>query len=164
MFAQLRRASDLKPRKPWQSGHSLTEFALMLPFLMLMSVGIIEIGRAVCVSVKVNNGAAVGAGYGAQSSLTAQDSVGMESAAKTDASFGRMDARAAHGCTCDNGNGTSCSYPIQENSCPTISCPGGQVIECVQVTTHVVYAPLFHFPGLPAGYQASGAAVMRVRR
>jgi Flp pilus assembly protein TadG len=151
-------------RKRRESGFSLVEFALMLPFLLLLGTGVVELGRAVAITILVNNGAAAGVGYGAQDSLTAQDTAGMQNAAKADASFGSMTATGANGCTCDYGTGTSCSYPILEGSCPTISCPGGQVVECVQVTTHASFTPLFHFPGLPASYQANGAAVMRVRR
>lgn len=154
-----------KNRRVKDGGQSLLEFALMLPLMLLLFTGILEIGRVIYYTIAVNHGATAGAQYGAQSELTAQNAAAMQTQATSDAHVGGMMVSASSGCTCDYGNGTSCTYPIPgAGTCAQISCPSGQVVECVQVTTQATIDPLFHFPGLPASYQANGQAVMRVRR
>jgi Flp pilus assembly protein TadG len=150
-----------------EGGQSMLEFALMLPFLMLLMIGIIEIGRAIFYTVEVNHAATAGVDSGAQNATTAQNFSQIETYATADAAFpGTMTAVASNGCTCDDGGGTSCTYPVSSlTNCSAISCSsGGQVVECVQVVTQANITPLFHFPGLPTNYQANGQAVMRVRR
>jgi len=154
-----------RKRRLRDSGQSMLEFALMLPFLMLLMVGVIEIGRAIYYTVEVNHAATAGVVYGSQNATTAQNTGQMQTYATSDAAITGMSAVAANGCTCDNGTGTSCTYPVSSMlTCATISCPSGQVVECVQVTTQATITPIFHFPGLPMSYQANGEAVMRVRK
>ena len=150
-------------RRLRERGQTMLEFALVLPCLMLLSVGIVEIGRAIYNTIEVNNAATAGVEYGAQSSQTGVDTAGMQDAAIADGNFPGMTATAVYGCTCDTGAGTSCTYPVP----PTSSCAtfcGGQIIQCVQVRTHTSFNAIFHYPGLPASYTADGHAVMRVRR
>jgi len=155
-------------RKSRDGGQSLMEFAFLLPVLLLIGIGIVEIGRAAAFTMAVNNGATAGVEYGSQNEADAQDFAGMVKAATDDASFsfGTMTAVATNGCTCDlNGSGTSCTYPLTKmTQCSVISCASGPVVECVQVTTQGTWTSLFHYPGLPSSYQANGQAVMRVRR
>jgi Flp pilus assembly protein TadG len=140
------------------------EFALMLPFMLLLLLGVVEIGRAVFISIAVANGATAGVEYGAQSPTTAADNAGMQTAAQNDANVSGMTASATQGCRCDSGSGTSCSVPLPpSSSCATISCGSGQIVECVEVTTNATFNSLLHYPGLPSSYQASKTAVMRVR-
>ncbi len=151
-------------RKTAEGGQSLAEFALMLPFMALLLIGTVEVGRAAFLSMVVSHGATAGAEYGAQNTTTAQDFTGMMTYATQDSNFGIMTATAINGCLCDNGSGTSCTNPLPPGSCTNISCPGsGHVVECVQVTTHATFNALFHYPGLPKTFQANGNAVMRVR-
>ena len=146
------------------SGQSLLEFALMLPFLTLLSVGIAEIGRVAFVSMVVANAATAGVEYGAQNHSSAANITGMQTAATNDANYSGMTATATYGCACDTGSGTSCTYPVPAtSSCSSLSCASGQVVECVQVTTTATFSPIFHYPGLPASYTANGQAVRRVR-
>jgi Flp pilus assembly protein TadG len=156
-----------KRRSAWDRGQSLLEFALMAPFLLLLLTGVVEIGRVIFYTVEVTNAATAGVQYGAQNALTAKNIAKMQTSAAQDAGVPSMTATAVNGCTCDPGNGTSCTYPVSgQGSCTNeFSCPAGeQIVECVQVNTQANIEPLFHFPGLPASYQANGKAVMRVRR
>jgi Flp pilus assembly protein TadG len=150
-----------------ECGQSMAEFALMLPFLCLLSVGIAEIGRTTYTSLEVTNAATAGVEYGSQNATTMIDTNGMQSAATSEASVGGMSANATYGCTCDKGGGTSaeaCTYPVPaQSSCASI-CASGVLVQCVQVTTQASLAPIFHFPGLPSSYQSNGRAVMRVRK
>src|ERR1035441_2237977 len=54
-----------------ESGQTLMEFALMLPFMMLLLLGIAELGRAAFISITVSRAATAGAAYGAQNAATA---------------------------------------------------------------------------------------------
>ncbi len=149
-------------------GQGLLEFALVLPLLILLGVGVVELGRAACYTIRVNNAATAGVEYGAQTSLTAQDISGMQNSAILDSNFSPMTATATYGCACDDGSGISCTYPVPAPSTCSpgyLSCGDGkQLVECVQVTTQSTFHSLFNYPGLPATYQANGRAVMRVRK
>lgn len=141
----------------------------MLPFLVLLMLGIVELGRAIYFTIAVNNAATAGVEYGAQNVTSASDNSGMQTAATNDAHLPRnlpaMTITSNHGCTCDTGNGMSCTYPVPApSSCdPSNSC-AGTVVECVQVTTTDTFQPLFNYPGLPSSFSANGVAVMRVRK
>ena len=74
--------------KTAESGQTLLEFALMLPFMMLLLLGIAEIGRAAFITITVTNAATAGAEYGSQNSTTAKDFTGMQNAALYDADKG----------------------------------------------------------------------------
>jgi hypothetical protein len=162
-----------KPPAPCRSSfaetaQSLVEFAMFFPFMLLLCLGVVEIGRAAFISMTVGNAAFAGAQYGSQNSTTATDSSGISAAALNDASFTGMSAASTHYCQCDpvsgTGAGTSCKTGGGGGSCSGISCGSGQVVECIRVTTHTSFNPIFHYPGLPGSFQANGNAVMRVRK
>src|ERR1019366_9541816 len=71
--------------KTAEAGQTLLEFAFMLPFMMLLLLGIAEIGRAAFISITVSNAATAGAEYGSQNGTTAADFPGMQNAALCDA-------------------------------------------------------------------------------
>jgi TadE-like protein len=159
--------------KSAEAGQSLLELAVMLPFLLLLVLGVVEIGRAAFINIAVANGAYAGVEYGAQNPGTAGDTAGMIQAAKNDLNLSgsgivkgiTVTPVATQGCRCDAGAGTSCATPLPPaSSCATIACGSGQVVECVQVVTSATFSPLFHYPGLPDSFTAHGNAVMRVRR
>jgi Flp pilus assembly protein TadG len=180
--------------KSAESGQTLLEFALMVPFMMLLLLGIAEIGRAAFITITVTNAATAGAEYGSQDSGLAKGTAGaaaMELKAQCDANGYTSDlvpvcqtttgilappstVCAYNACTCDNGAGTSCNLiawpPPGTGACTamTDTCAAiscsGQIVNCVHVNTHADFNPLFHYPGLPTTYQANGKATMRVRQ
>ena len=163
--------AELQP-KTAESGQTTLEFALMLPFMMLLLLGIAEIGRAAFISITVSNAATAGVEYGSQNAATASDITGMQNAAKNDANYSPMTFSTnstgtqtpTYGCLCDNGNGASCNASSSPwSACSTISCTG-QIVECVQVDTHADFTSLFNYPGLPQSFHANGNAVERVRK
>ena len=167
-------------RRSCERGQTMLEFALMLPFMMLLAVGVVEIGRAIYYTIAVNNGATAGAEYGAQNPNTAapSNSANVINAARCDANGGNppfcrdgiltsSNVIVTNGCTCDSmGTGVSCNPMPAAGTCATISgsCSTQQTVECIQVQTTATYAPLFNYPGLPSSYTANGKAVMRVRQ
>ncbi len=72
-----------------EHGQSLVELAFVVPLLLLLLVGIIEIGRFAFYSILVSNAARAGAQYGAQSLASASDTVGIAAAANRDGQGGR---------------------------------------------------------------------------
>src|ERR1700740_3820507 len=83
------------PRKrriyPSQSGQTLLEVAWMLPFLLLLAVGVIKIGRFAYISILVGNAAHAGAIYGAQNLTLSADGPGIKAAALNDFNDNALD-------------------------------------------------------------------------
>ena len=165
-------------------GQSLVECALLLPFMMVLMLGVLEIGRAIFITMKVTNGATAGVGYAAQNPAKALDFTGIENAAlcvadgvmfpthgpllpvcNTTGVLTQGNITPSVGCTCDAGGGNSCN-PMPPESCSGFSCSAGDgiVVECAQVTTTATFYPLFPYPGLPRQFVANGKAIMRVRK
>jgi Flp pilus assembly protein TadG len=63
-------------------GQSMVEFALLLPFLILLIVGTFDLGRAFFSLITITNAAREGARYG---TLHPSDEAGMKAAAATEA-------------------------------------------------------------------------------
>ena len=62
-------------------GQSLLEFALAMPFLMILMLGVVDFGRVYFAYVSVTNGARTGADFAADSPTAAADIDGIRSAA-----------------------------------------------------------------------------------
>ena len=163
-------------RRTGERGQTLLEFALLAPFMVLLAVGVVELGRAIYYTIEVNNAASAGAEFAAQDAITASDDnvINVKDVAVCDANGGSPPAcrsgvltagnvTVVHGCVCDNGAGTSCNPMPLAGSCAGISC-ANQTAECVQVLTTATFPPLFNYPGLPTSYTANGKAIMRVRK
>ena len=116
-----------RKRKTAESGQSLTEFALMLPLLCLLLVGVVEVGRAIFITLAVNNAATAGVEFGAQSTSNASNTTGMTTIALCDANgqtttgsppistcnttgiLTAANVTPTSGCVCDSGTGVSCA-------------------------------------------------------
>lgn len=69
-----------------EAGNAIIEFALVLPFLLLITLGIIALGRYTYFGIVVANAARAGAYYGAQpGGGGSADTAGMIAAAENDA-------------------------------------------------------------------------------
>ena len=71
-----------------ESGSALAEMAIVLPLLVLVLIALIEVGRFGDYTVRAGNAARAGVQYGAQNSITALDTAGMQNAASSDANAG----------------------------------------------------------------------------
>ena len=136
-----------------QSGQSLVELALVLPMLLLLLVGVVEIGRYAYLDILVSNAARAGAQYGSQSLTTAADASGIQSAAQNDglASFNVTPTQL---CGCDSKTGDL-------GGCPTGSVCAHPLVY-VQVTVSGTFSSLFSYPGLPASMALTSTVTMRV--
>src|ERR1700680_1808303 len=66
------------------SGQTLIEIAILVPVLMFLTLGIVELGRYGYVSILVGNAARAGTAYGIQSLPQSVDAPGILTAARND--------------------------------------------------------------------------------
>jgi hypothetical protein len=141
---------------PPQAGQSVLELALLAPLLLLMLVGTIEIGRFAYFAIEATSAARAGAQYGVQSLTDSRDIAGIQLAATNDApELPQLSVTAKDLCACSN-------RPSRYVGCPAQRCGAGHPVVFLQVDTTVQVPALFHYPGLPKTFTASGKAIMRV--
>ena len=154
--------------KKTQAGMALVEFALVVPILALLLVGLIEVGRFAYFNIAVGNAARAGAQYGAFSSSNAGNSAGIAAAAEADANgSGKIVNITASGtvvCSCWNGTaGTESPSPPTAAACTANPrCTSGVPVPYVQVDASGSYPAMFNYPGLPSTFSTSARAIMRV--
>jgi Flp pilus assembly protein TadG len=152
-------------------GQALVELAIVLPVLLLLALGIIEIGRYAYIGILVGNAARAGAIYGAQGLANATiNNPGIDNAAKLDfAGGGTTNGLAASAltvasnptCGCDIGG--TISSDTAGNCTPNTppSCAGHWVVT-IHVTASGTYNSIFSYPGIPSSIPISRTASMRV--
>jgi len=139
-----------------ERGQSLVELALVVPLLLLLLVGIIEIGRFAYYSILVSNAARAGAQYGAQSLATAADAAGIVTAATSDAG-------SATGLTITSQQRCGCDGAGLSGACPAAACAlPNHALVYVQVKAVGAFPSLFRYPGLPATINVTTVEEMRV--
>jgi Tfp pilus assembly protein PilX len=138
-----------------QRGVALVEIAIILPFLLLLAIGGIEIGRYANYANIAANAAHAGVQFGAQGLAAASDTTGMQNAAKIDwGTATGFTATASHFCQCSNGTAstclsTDCPLPLHRNL-------------WVQVKVDGSLSSILAYPALPRTFTISKTAVMRV--
>ena len=139
------------------SGSALAEIAVVLPMLVVLLIGLIEVGRFGSYIIMTANAARAGAQYGAQNTITALDTAGMKASAKNDAqNDGGLSANAITFCQCADGTGSTCL---------ATDCASSHRLIFVEVDTTGNWQSMTHFPGLPASLRTitvQGKSVMRV--
>lgn len=158
--------------KPWPSerfwksfyrrdeGAIVVEFALVIPVLVLLLIGAVDFGRLAVVGVAISSAAKAGAQYGAQSTATSVDTIGMRLAAEKDFNLSRLgtvSVNARWECRCPSNEAvTSCTVPTCTGADPT-----PRVYVQVQSTRSV--ALLLHYPGLPTTVSVVRRVVIRAQ-
>jgi Flp pilus assembly protein TadG len=138
-----------------ENGQTLLEVALLTPLLLLLLVGIFEVGRFAYYSIEVSNAARAAVQYGAQSLADARDTVGLKQAAMNDSpDLSGLTVTPTVLCACSES-------PSAYVACPALGCAGHPVV-FVQVNTTANITPFFHYPGFPTTFPANGHAIMRV--
>jgi Flp pilus assembly protein TadG len=158
-----------------QRGQSLIELALIAPLVLLLVIGVIEIGRIGFYTLELTGAARAGAAYGAQNPATAVDTSGMQTAAKSDVPDASTGTTATAGlynfavaseqlCQCWNTSGgtqaapTACSASLGFPTCtsPDIS------LAYVQVTTSANVRTILKYLAIPNVLSLSRTATMPV--
>jgi Flp pilus assembly protein TadG len=147
-------AALLKQACRSESGGSLVEVAVMMPVLIFLLIGVVDVSQAYYYSVIVSDAAEAGVLYGISNP---SDIAGMRSASALDASGlkGGINSTATYGCECMDGSG---GVPLC--AAPPLSCSSNYV-HYVQVSTSWTYTPIVPYPGLQSSYVLQGLAMMR---
>lgn len=149
-----------------QAGVAFIEFAIALPFLMILSLGIVETGRLAYYNILVGNAAYAGAFYGSQNIHTARDVAGMTSAALRDGQNVpqvSVSPDPTYSCQCYNGS-TGASTSLSCGASVTSCASGTHRIVYVQVTVSGSVNTLFDYRplGLPNPWTITRTATLRV--
>jgi Flp pilus assembly protein TadG len=134
-----------------ESGQTLLEIALVLPVLLFLTLGIVELGRYAYVSILVGNAARAGTAYGTQSLPQSVDTAGIQTAARNDYRSNGQDplnlsVTSKVSCGCDVGGG------IVTAACTGSGagvCASGHWVAVLSVTASGTFAPLFTYTNIP---------------
>jgi Flp pilus assembly protein TadG len=140
-------------------GQSLVEFALVLPILVILLIGAIEVGRAAYYSIEVTNASYSAVEYGSQTPATAGDDNGIIQAALNEAptlSPDNVTKSIYYECP----DGTATTSVAAATDCAGA---GGRFFSYLEVNTQMDLMPLFGFPGFPTVYSLKGNASERIR-
>ena len=132
-----------------QAGQALVELAFIIPILVLLLMGVIEIGRYLYIGILVGNAARAGAAYGSQNLVAAGDTTGINNAANNDFLSNGMSGLSTTSfptCGCDVGG--TISSDTQGNCTPASqpACAGHWVVT-LHVTSTGNFDGLFNFLG-----------------
>jgi Flp pilus assembly protein TadG len=140
-----------------ESGSAIVELAVMAPLLLLLLLGIVDLGRYADTAIKVGNAARAGVQFGAQNEATAGDTQGMRNAATADAALSGLTAVAAPTfCQCADGTASTCQQG---------DCASSHRLQWVQVTASGTFSTGLDASILPSALRSltiSQTAVMQV--
>lgn len=158
----LRRATGLRS----QSGQQLVEIALLTPVMLLLLVGLIELGRFAFLSIVVANAARAGAAFGSQGLVQSVDTADIEASSDNDfqnngQNVSKLTVSSSTSCGCDSA-GTVTSQSCNGNGAGT--CGTGHWVVMVSVTASGTFNSLFGYPGLPKSISVSRTSTMRVQQ
>ncbi len=140
---------------------ALVEFALCLPFFVLLLLGAVEFGRFAYLAIQLTNAAKAAAQYGAQNSLTGADVSGMQAVAAQDAPevIGQCTnfttTLGPKTCACVTGGSSTA------DACNSTTC-GGYIVQNLTINTSAQCTPLFYPSGFGGTLTLSGHAVQEV--
>ena len=146
----------------------MLEVALLLPMLLILLLGVIEVGRYAYIAILVGNAARAGAGYGAQSLPLSVDTTGIQTAADNDFQNNGQDVSnltvsSSTSCGCDSAGtvtlATSCSTKINPSAG---TCTSGHWVVMVSVAASGTFSSLFNYPGIPTSITVSRSDTERV--
>lgn len=145
-----------------EEGVAFVEFAIVAPFLIMLLIGLVEMGRLAYYVILVGNAAHAGAAYGAQSDVYANDITGMQNTAVADAQgLSAITATATQVCDCWDGT-TATSISCTTNV--VTACTTGHRVVYAQVTATGTFHPIFNYAplGLPSTWTITKTAQLRV--
>lgn len=147
-----------------QAGVALVEFALVTPLLMMVLLGLVEIGRLTYFTIEVGNAAHAGAEYGSLSAANALNSTGITSAVRADGqnSISSLTVSSNYVCGCWNGTAETPSTPT--HAACLVTCTAGRLTAYSQVTVTATMSPLFNYGalGLPSSWTVTRIATVRI--
>jgi Flp pilus assembly protein TadG len=149
-----------------ESGQTLLEVAFLLPLLLLLALGVIDLGRYGYIAILVGNAARAGTAYGSQSLPQSVDTVGIRTAVGNDFQNNGQNASnltitSAVSCGWDNGGDVTTAACTGNGAANCTTC--GQWVVVVSVTASGSFLSLFNYPGIPRPIAMTRTSAMRVR-
>lgn len=137
-----------------ESGSAAVELAIAVPVVVLLAIGVYDVGRILVSAVTVANAARAGAVYGTLLPANANDTAGINQAARDDAlDFGSLAVSSRHFCRCDG---------AEVGDCTTGDCGAyGQYRVYVEVTAVKKVGLVFKYPGMPDSITITKVATLR---
>ena len=147
------------------SGQTLLEVTLLLPVLLTLMLGVIEIGRYAYIQILVANAARAGAAYGAQNLAQSVDTAGIQTAADNDyqnngEAVSTLTVTSLTSCGCDNAGTLTAAASCTGAGAGT--CAAGHWVVSVSVTAKGTFNSLFGYPGIPKSMSVTSTSTMRV--
>ena len=141
-----------------QRGSAMVEMAVVLPLLLVTTIGLVDFGRAAFEAIEVENAAHAGASYGARSKSTALNTTGIQAAALADmgdeVDTSGVTVASSCFCECDNGSSIACD----------LTCGGGVIpLMYVKVNVQKQFQTLINYPGIPHTVNLARQVQLRVR-
>ena len=137
-------------------GTALTELAVTIPFLFLLTMGAADFGRLFYHALTVTHAAGVASEFGAQNNISAVNYTGMQNIATADAlEIDSVTATATHRCVCTAGGA--------EVSCALDSCGGPPPRVYVKVDVQHNFQTLGLYPNIPSSTTVKREAWRRVQ-
>jgi Flp pilus assembly protein TadG len=131
-----------------ESGQSLLELAFLTPVLLILTIGIVEMGRYAYFGILVGNAARAGAAWGAQNLASSVDATAISTAAQNDfkngLSLSGLTVTSSTVCGCDDGGTVTVATACSGGTAGT--CAAGHWVVMVKVTASGTFNPLFTYP------------------
>jgi len=137
-------------------GNISVEFALVLPFLMLLILGATDFGRGFVEKLRLNNAARAGAQYALAEYNKDASAIyaGVEQSAQSDAEDASLVVTPNIYCKCLDGTELTCGQP----------CTGGEVpMRYIEVDVSGPFEFLFDYPTTTGSMTLTGRAELRLR-
>jgi Flp pilus assembly protein TadG len=168
-----------------ESGQSLLEVALVTPLLLLLVMGVIDMGRYMYQAILLGDAARAAVGYAAQTPYTGVDATGMCDAASNDffdgasptCSCNAIASTGSFSCTGKTGSSSATSLTVSSSGylCECDAAGGASggceppptcatdvpLVTSVRVTASSTFSPMLPYPGIPVSIPISRTATMR---
>ncbi len=144
-----------------ENGASMIEFAVIAPFLVLVFMGLIELGRYAYYSILASHAARAAVAYGSENTTSAEDFAGMRRAAVADAGGLAVWTTAGQGAITSQTSvrSTAERWPPAASADPRRR---RNTVYYVSATVTGRFNTLIHYPALPDQVWVSGSSTMRV--
>jgi hypothetical protein len=135
-----------------RSGNTLVELAVVSPFIVAITLGVIDFGRGAQTSMSLRSAARVGAEYVSRTGDLDKVPAIVADAANLDTAT--LVVTPNMFCECDGGAGATCgSY-----------CPDGTIARrFISITAAQTFSTLVPYPMVPNPMHLSGRAILRVQ-
>ena len=138
-----------------RSGNNMIELALVAPFIIAITLGVIDFGRGAHASMSLRSAARVGAEYVSRTGDLDKVTTVVTAAAKLQPSS--LVVTSNMFCECEGAGGTSSA------TCGTYCKDGTIARRFISITTEQNFSTLFPYPFVDNPLHLSGRAILRVQ-